>query len=141
MFTKNLSTKKILPSNLGININMTKLALILGLVFWACFIPIKSLAQEHEVETPIVNLPILVDCGKKDSIAEITDRYEEIPFMEGIVAWRIPNGQMLEGPMHFYYNPKSGSFSIVVTPTNGDDVACIFVMGRSLKPYVSRNET
>lgn len=119
---------------------MKRLALILGLVFWACFYPLKSLAQENEVDLPIVNLPILVDCGTKDAIEEITDRYEELPFMEGIVAWRIPSGQMLEGPMKFYYNPKSGSFSMVVTP-DGENVACVFVMGRSLKPYISRDQT
>ena len=140
MFLNNRLIKIVRVNKSNINISMKRLALILGLVFWACFYPLKSLAQENEVQPPIVNLPILIDCGTKEAIAEITDRYEEIPFMEGIIAWRIPSGHLLEGPMHFYYNPTSGSFSIVVTPSD-ENLACVFVMGRSLKPYISRDQT
>ena len=115
---------------------MRKAALITGLLFWVAT-SVAVLAQEKDPE--IVQLPIMVDCGHVDKIAEMLTEYQEVPVAKAHVMWRLPNGDFMTGPLTIFAHPTDRTISMVIQPT--EDFACIAFPGNNFGPYVEDKET
>ena len=111
---------------------MRKAALITGLLFWVAT-SFTVLAQEKSND--LVQLPILLDCGPADKIAEMLVGYKEIPIAIADVMWRLPSGDYLLGSMTVFASPDSKTVSFVVQPKDVDDFACIAFPGNNFQPY------
>ena len=115
---------------------MRKAALITGLLFWVAT-SVAVLAQEKDPE--IVQLPIMVDCGHVDKIAEMLIEYQEVPVAKAYVMWRLPSGEFMTGPLTIFAHPTDRTISMVIQPT--EDFACITFPGNNFGPYVEDEET
>ena len=120
-----------------LNTFMKRAALIVGLLFWVAT-SLTVFAQEKE-DPEIVQLPIMVDCGHVDTIAEMLAGYQEVPVAKAIVMWRLPNGEFLTGPLTIFAHPTDRTISMVIQPT--EDFACIAFPGNNFGPYVEGEET
>ena len=114
---------------------MKRAALILGLLFWVATFTSSS-AQERP---GIVQLPIFLDCGPTETIAQMVIDYEEVPVAQAEVLWRVPTGEFLSGPMTIFAHPEKRTISIVIQPT--EDFACIAFPGNNFGPYVEGKRT
>ena len=115
---------------------MKKAALIAGLLFWVAT-SITVFAQEKDPE--IVQLPIMLDCGHVDKIAEMLVEYQEVPVAKATVIWRVPNGEFLTGPLTIFAHPEKRTISMVIQPS--EDFACIAFPGNNFGPYVEGKKT
>ena len=116
---------------------MKRATFILGLLFWVATFTSSS-AQEKE-RPGIVQLPILLDCGPTETIAQMVIDYEEIPVAQAEVLWRVPSGEFLSGPMTIFAHPETRTISIVIQPT--EEFACIVFPGNNFGPYAQGKKT
>jgi hypothetical protein len=115
---------------------MKRATFILGLLFWVAT-SFTVFAQEST--DPLVQLPIMVDCGPTQQIDKMLEGYEEIPVAQADVMWRLPSGEFLKGPMTIFANPKQFTISIVIYPA--EEFACIAFPGNNFGPYVEGKKT
>jgi len=114
---------------------MRKAALIAGLLFWVA-ISITAFAQEKK---DLIQLPILLDCGPVEKIAEMLVEYEEVPIASASVVWRLPSGEFIKGPMTIFAHPTDFTISIVIQPT--ENFACLAFPGNDFGPYTKGERT
>jgi len=114
---------------------MKKAALIIGLLFWVAT-SVAGFAQEKN--TNLVQLPVMVECGPVDEIANILKKYKEIPTAKAIVTWILPSGQYMQGPMTIWINPDTRTVSIVIQPNEG--FACLAFPGNDFGPFISSEQ-
>ena len=118
---------------------MRKAALIAGLLYWVAT-SISVLAQEEsQPKQPMVNLPVMLDCGPMEVIAKMLVDYKEVPVAQADVIWKIPNGEYLSGPMTIFANPEDGTVSFVIEI--GQGFACIAFPGKRFGPYIQGTKT
>jgi len=118
---------------------MKKAAFITGLLFWVAT-SLTVFAQEDSQPTqPMVNLPIMLDCGPAEVIAEMLIGYEEIPVAQAEVIWRIPSGEFRSGPMTIFAHPEKRTVSFVIDI--GNSFACIAFPGNNFGPYAEGTKT
>jgi hypothetical protein len=115
---------------------MKKAALITGLLFWVAT-SFTVFAQEST--DPLVQLPIMVDCGPTQQIDKILEGYEEVPVAKADVMWRLPSGDFLSGPLTIFAHPEKRTISMVIQPS--EDFACIAFPGNNFGPYADGKET
>lgn len=116
-----------------LNTIMKKAALLItGLLFWVAT-SLTVFAQEKNPN--LVQLPVMVECGPVDEIANILKKYEEIPTAKAIVTWILPSGQYMQGPMTIWINPDTRTVSIVIQPN--EDFACLAFPGNDFGPFIS----
>ena len=118
-----------------LNTCMKKAALIIGLLFWVAT-SVAGFAQEKN--TNLVQLPVMVECGPVDEIANILKKYKEIPTAKAIVTWILPSGQYMQGPMTIWINPDTRTVSIVIQPNEG--FACLAFPGNDFGPFISSEQ-
>ena len=117
---------------------MRKAALITGLLFWVAT-SFTVLAQEKSRD--LVQLPILLDCGPADKIAEMIVEYQEIPFAKASVIWRLPSGDFFAGYMTVFVSPDRQTVSFVVYPDGQENFACMAFPGNNFGPVISGEKT
>ena len=114
---------------------MKRAALITGLLFWVAT-SITVFAQERK---GLVQLPILLDCGPTETIAEMLVDFQEVPVAKATVVWRLPTGEFIKGPMTIFAHPTNYTISLVIQPT--ENFACLAFPGENFGPYVEGEKT
>ena len=122
-----------------LNTCMRKAVLILGLLFWVATTNTVLAQEENKPTVPLVNLPVMLDCGPAEVIAEMLIEYEEVPVAQATVMWRIPSGEYLSGPMTIFAHPENKTVSFVIDISNG--YACIAFPGKDFGPYLQGTKT
>jgi hypothetical protein len=108
---------------------MTRIAIII-LGLFATLVQ----AQETPRDTEVLTLPTTFECDQTDKLFDqIFEKYGEQPFAVGkTIVYASRTEEMSRGDMAFWINPKTMTWTITVSFTDG--VSCITSSGSSLTP-------
>lgn len=78
-------------------------------------------------------LPLVTICSENPPETVLTERYNELPFVEAEGSIFIPGGQMVEGRMRMFLNPDRSSYTIMFT-VKDSNLHCMIITGKNLIP-------
>jgi len=104
-------------------------------------IQIQAVPPEQQQRPSIQQWPVFLDCGMSEIIMnEFKGTRGEIEMLQGNGVIQIPGGKDMPGqtramelPVVQYFNPKTGTWSVIAHLQNG--MSCVIVFGNQLKPF------
>ncbi len=98
--------------------------------------PTNPKVEAPDINLGLVKLPSMMDCGKREALENITNRYEEVPFTLSNGFIMTPGGQLVVGQTIMYLNPEHGTYTIIQYFAEASEIVdgCIVHTGVNFQP-------
>jgi succinyl-CoA synthetase alpha subunit len=88
------------------------------------------------IASEVQRFPTELICGNEAGMAEVLEKYGEIPFATMTSSREVPIVGLTVNPLVIFVNPKTKTYTIIEQLTA--DVYCVVAIGENINPYVEQ---